>query len=104
MLTRLGAHNIADDAPVLLDGLSLEEILVRDPDHIFISTMGNEDASKAYMESLLRQPGWRDLTAVQEGNVHFLPRDLFHFKPNARWAEAYRYLAQLLYPELDLNA
>ena len=104
MLTELGAHNIADDAPLLLDGLSLEEILIRDPGHIFISTMGSEEASRSYVESLLAQPGWRDLTAVQEGHTYFLPRELFHFKPNARWAEAYRYLAQLLYPELDLNA
>ena len=100
MLEELGVHNIADDAVVLLDGLSLEEILLQDPDCIFISTMGNEDASKAYIMELFAQNGWQELTAVRNGNYVFLPRELFHFKPNARWAEAYAMLAQYLYPEL----
>ena len=101
MLQELGTYNIADDAPVLLDGLSLEHILVRDPDYIFISTMGDEAAAKAHMESLFQQEGWRELTAVKTGSYAFLPRELFHFKPNARWAAAYWYLAHLLYPELE---
>lgn len=100
MLNELGAHNIAEDAPVLLDGLSLEEILLRDPDYIFISTMGSEEEAKAYMESVFAGEGWNTLTAVAGGNYTFLPKELFHFKPNARWAEAYTYLAELLYPEL----
>ena len=101
MLQELNTYNIADDAPVLLDGLSLEHILVRDPDFIFISTMGNEEAAVAHMTQLLSQPGWRELTAVKNGNYAFLPRALFHFKPNARWAEAYWHLAGLLNPELE---
>jgi len=100
MLNELGAHNIAEDAPVLLDGLSLEEILLRNPDYIFISTMGSEAEAKAYMESVFEEEGWKDLAAVEEKNYVFLPKELFHFKPNARWAEAYTYLAELLYPEL----
>ena len=100
MLAELGVHNIAEDAPVLLDGLSLEEILLQDPDYIFISTMGSEEEATAYMESVFQSEGWGSLTAVKEGNYVFLPKELFHFKPNARWAEAYEYLAGLLYPEL----
>jgi len=102
MLDELGAHNIADDAVVLLDGLSLEEILLRNPDFIFISTMGDESGSRAYIHDLFAQAGWRELTAVRNGDYVFLPRDLFHFKPNARWDEAYAILAQYLYPELKL--
>ena len=40
MLAELGAENLADSVPVLLDGLSLETILMADPDAIFVSTMG----------------------------------------------------------------
>jgi iron complex transport system substrate-binding protein len=75
--------------------------MARDPDFIFFATMGDEAAAKAHIENLLAQEGWRELTAVREGNWVFLPRDLFHFKPNARWAQAYGYLAKLLYPELN---
>jgi iron complex transport system substrate-binding protein len=103
MLDQLGSHNVADDAAILLDGLSLEEILLRDPDYIFLTTMGNEDAAKAYIGDLFLQEGWSSLTAVQKGCYTFLPKDLFHFKPNARWAEAYGVLAQTLYPELNIH-
>ena len=103
MLGELGAYNIADNAPVLLDGLSLEEILMEDPDYIFLTAMGSQEAAEAYIDDLFAQDGWRQLTAVAEGNYQFLPREMFHFKPNARWGEAYAYLAQLLYPDLTLS-
>lgn len=97
MLQELGAYNIANDAPLLLDGLSLEHIMTREPDYIFVSTMGNEAAAKDYVSGIFAQEGWRELTAIREGRWAFLPRELFHFKPNARWAEAYRYLVELMY-------
>ncbi len=100
MLEELNAHNIADDAPILLDGLSIEEIIAKDPDMIFISTMGSEQAAKEYMDSVLETPAWQALTAVKENRYYYLPKDLFQFKPNAKWGEAYAYLARLLYPEV----
>ncbi len=99
MLQELGAENLADSVPVLLDGLSLEAILLADPDQIFISTMGDAAAAQSYVESLFAQEGWRELRAVQSGRYHFLPKELFHYKPNARWAEAYDRLAALLYDD-----
>lgn len=99
MLEDLGAYNIAENAPVLLDGLSLEEILREDPQQIFISVMGDENGAKAYMDSLFAQAPWQALSAVQKGNVTYLSKDLFQYKPNGRWAEAYRELANILYSE-----
>ena len=98
MLNELGTYNIAENAPVLLDGLSLEEILLENPDFIFISTMGDEAAAKAYMDGVLREDAWQHLDAVRDGRYAYLPKELFQFKPNKRWSEAYRYLAGLLYP------
>lgn len=100
MLQALGTFNIAEKAPVLLDGLSTEEILISDPDFILFTTMGDEAAGASYMESLLSDPVWQTLTAVQSGNVHQLPKELFQYKPNARWAEAYAYLIELLYGDI----
>lgn len=100
MLEQLGAKNIADAAPLLMDGLSVEEILKQDPDYIFISTMGDEQAAISYMEQLLQSPAWQALSAVKQKNYHFLSKDLFQYKPNARWAESYQTLAEILYPEL----
>ena len=97
MLEELGTYNIADNAPVLLDGLSIEEILREDPELIFVSTMGKESAAKEYMASVLAEPTWQSLSAVQNDRVIYLPKDLFQFKPNARWGEAYEYLIGVLY-------
>ncbi len=99
MLDNLGTYNIASGAPVLLDGLSIEEILLADPDMIFYTTMGDKESGAAYMESLLSDPVWSTLTAVRQGRVYQLPKDLFQYKPNARWDEAYAYLFDLLYGE-----
>ena len=100
MLHELGTENIADAENGLTGTLSLEVIVEENPDFLFISTMGDENAAKDYMDSQLASEGWRELSCVQNGNTYYLPKSLFHFKPNARWAEAYEYLAALLYPEI----
>lgn len=97
MLRELGTYNIAENASVLLDGLSIEEILTENPDYIFISTMGDETAAKRYMDSVLAESTWQSLDAVKAGRYAYLPKELFQFKPNARWAQAYRYLWEILY-------
>ena len=62
--------------------------------------MGDEAAGQAYMESLLTDPVWQTLTAVKEGRVYQLPKELFQYKPNARWGQAYAYLIELLYGDI----
>jgi len=96
MLDELGTHNIADTEKALLDGLSMEAILAAQPEHIFITTMGNEDAATEQITELFSEAGWKDLEAVKSGCFTFLPKDLFHYKPNSRWAEAYKYLSDIL--------
>ena len=96
MLNDLGTHNIADDVPVLLDSLSLEEIVLSDPDYIFISPMGNEEAAKRHILSMFASPGWSSLDAVKQNRFCFLEKELFHYKPNARWDEAYEVLAKIV--------
>ncbi|MBR3927548.1 MAG: ABC transporter substrate-binding protein [Clostridia bacterium] len=99
MLDDLGAKNIADEVPVIIDGLSFEEIFMKDPDAIFISLMGDEEASREYAEQLLSKREWQMLTAVKNGRCYFLPKELFQFKPNEQWADAYEMMAKMLYPE-----
>lgn len=103
MLEELGLSNIADTAPVLLDGLSEEEIVIADPEYIFVAMMGeDEEAVKSNANSILSGGGYAKLSAVAEGRVEFLPKSLFHYKPNHRWADAYLYLIELLYPEVEI--
>ena len=96
MLAELGCENIADASSQLSEGLNMEYILTEDPDVIFFSLMGDADAALANVSDLLSQPAWQQLRAVKESRVHVLPKELFHFKPNARWAEAYAYLIDAL--------
>ena len=97
MLDEMNTYNIAENAPVLLDGLSIEEIILEDPDYIFFTTMGNEGAAKAYMTGVLAGDEWQTLTAVKNGKYTFLDKELFQYKPNNRWDEAYKTLLELLY-------
>ena len=99
MLKDLGAVNIADSNSGLLEDLQMESILAADPEFIFVTTMGasQEAALKSLDELLHSDPAWQTLTAVKEGRVEVLPKDLFHYKPNARWGESYQMLAELMY-------
>lgn len=99
MLSELGALNIADAAPELTDGLALEAILLAQPEKILFSTMGNEQKAKEYMNGVLETEAWQALDAVGSCNYVYLEKDLFQFKPNARWGEAYKFLAEYLYGE-----
>lgn len=93
----LGAVNIADEYGMLTDSLSLEAVLESNADKILVVPQGDEDASIAYITDLFSQPGWRDVRAIENGSVYFLSKELFHFKPNGRWAEAYEMMEEVLY-------
>ena len=98
MLKTLGCENIADSDSMLLENLSIEHILLSDPDHIFFVQRGDDEAGmRAYVEEFLTsQPLWAELSAVKDGRVHFMPKELFNLKPNHRWGEAYEILEEKL--------
>lgn len=98
MLADLGCVNIADSSQSLLEQLSLEVILDRDPDFIFAILQGSDptDAQRTLEETLLSNPAWQSLTAVKEGRFFVLDDQLYNLKPNARWGDAYEQLADLL--------
>jgi iron complex transport system substrate-binding protein len=93
-----GITDIAESDGIPLEELSLEVILERDPERILIVTMGDEDAARAYISDFLtKSPLWGELSAVASGRVNYLPKELFHYKPNGRWEEAYSYLHTLFF-------
>ena len=101
MLKDLGCRNIADSEDSLLDNLSMEVIIREDPDFIFVTTQGasTEAAEKTLAEGIQSNPAWKDLSAVKNGRFIWLPKNLFHYKPNHRWGESYEILADILYGE-----
>ena len=100
MLKDLGCTNIADSDKGLLEDLSMEAIIAQDPDYIFVTIMGDEDAALQTVEQLLTSnPAWNELSAVKNNRYYVLDKELFHNKPNNRWGESYKILADILYGE-----
>lgn len=93
MIEELGCANIADSAPVLLDGISAEVVLKENPDFIFISLMGDETASKKLTEEYFSSEAMSTVTS----EIVYLPKELFQYKPCENWAEAYAFLYEKLY-------
>lgn len=98
MLKSLGCVNIADSDTSLLENVSMEHILLSDPDFIFFVQRGDDEAGmRAYVQqTLMADPAWSSLTAVQQGRVYFMDKNLFNLKPNHRWGEAYEILEEIL--------
>lgn len=98
MLHSLGCVNIADSETSLLENLSLEYILQSDPDYIFLVQRGDdkEGMLQNIALELESNPLWGQLTAVQEGRVHIMEKNLYNLKPNHRWGEAYEGLEAIL--------
>lgn len=104
ILRDLGARNIADVQDSLLENLSMEAIIAADPDYIFVTTMGSDEAAlKNLAETWQTNPAWAGLRAVKNDRFVVLPKHLFHYKPNAEWGESYEYLARVLYPQIAIQ-
>lgn len=103
MLKALGCENIADSEESLLENVSIEHILIEDPDFIFFVQVGDDkEAVDAYVESFINDhPIWQELTAVKEGKVYSMDKMLYNLKPNDRWGEAYENLEAILSGEAN---
>ncbi len=108
MARSMKAVNIADswdnpDGAERLD-INLETVFAADPDMILLQCHSDkEDAEKKVAEKYGENPVWKTLRAVQQDKVYYLSKLLFHNKPNSRFVEAYRIMAELLYPETQFS-
>ena len=98
MLYALGCENIADSQESLLENLSIEQIILQDPDYIFFIQQGdNKEGTEKNIESFISEnPAWSELSAVKAGRVYLLEKSLYALKPNERWGEAYEMLEEIL--------
>ena len=101
MLKEFGCKNIADDDSTLLENLSIESIMLQNPDKIFFIQSGDDsDGMKQNIEKMFSEsPLWNELDAVKSGRVYYMDKHLYNLKPNARWAEAYANLEEILYAQ-----
>ncbi len=100
ILDEMGAKNVGAEAK-LSKNVSIESILSLNPDYLFVVYQGDKDAFEAQFDKqYTSQPAWQEIRAVKDGHLQMLDKYLFHYKPNARWAESYQVLLQTLYPEI----
>ncbi len=99
MIELLGATNIAygyrnaERIPI-----NLEAVYAADPDIILVQCHAGIKAARAHVEAEYGEnPVWKSLSAVKEDRVYYLDKELFHNKPNSRFADAYKALAEILY-------
>lgn len=97
MLDELGLTP-ADDGADAAGEASVQSVAAADPDWVFVVYEGDvSEAQGAFAETFQNDEAWRELRAVKAEHVVVLPQDLFLHAPNARWAEAYAYLSQVLH-------
>ena len=78
--------------------LSLEELLVTEPEVICVLSHGDPQAVTAALSAELgSHPAWQELSAVQRGRVHVMPATLFSADPGLNFPQAVRLLSEVLH-------
>jgi iron complex transport system substrate-binding protein len=93
VIRRGGAVSISDDLTGDWPHLSLEAVLARRPDVILLPRSQSYSPSLADLRKLA---GWRDLAAVREGRVYFVPDTIV--RPSPRLVDALEEVARILHP------
>ncbi len=90
----------AENAP-----FSMEKIVESDPDVILVTTMvaSKDKAEDRIKKDLESNPAWSGLRAVKDGNIVYLPQNLFLSNPGTKFDEAVEYMAKAVYPEVYGN-
>lgn len=82
--------------------ISLEAIFAAEPEMIFIQCLTSEEAARETMSELFEgNPVWESLDAVKNDKVYYMEKSLFHNRPNHKYNQSYKIMAELLYPELE---
>lgn len=80
---------------------SLEDLLEKNPQVIFITSMGEKKDIEGKLKSeLMNNEAWYAIDAVKNQQVFYLPDELFLLNPGLRYPEAVRLMAEKLHPEL----
>jgi iron complex transport system substrate-binding protein len=76
------------------------DLWAADPDVIVVLPCGfGIERSTAEMAALTRQPGWKTLRAIREGNVYITDGNQYFNRPGPRLVESLEILAEILHPQ-----
>jgi iron complex transport system substrate-binding protein len=96
LIVLAGGENVAADADTPWPQLSVEAIILNDPDVIVLADHNYGQT----VEMVKERPGWEDIRAVREGRIVEIANDDIVSRPGPRLVEGLEFLAQALHPEL----
>lgn len=94
LIEMAGGENLAADLEGQYPQISIEELLVRDPDIILLG----DAAYGATPEAVAERPGWSALSAIQNDQIYPVNDDPVS-RPGPRLVDGLEELAQLIHPE-----
>ncbi|WP_099157363.1 cobalamin-binding protein [Virgibacillus ndiopensis] len=89
-----GARNIFDTENVASVQTDWEDVKKRNPDHICMVWVGVKE-EKMRPELVVNRPGWQEMKAVQNDNIHVLEESLY-CRPSPRLLEGLRKLESII--------
>ncbi|MBP2076693.1 cobalamin-binding protein [Oceanobacillus polygoni] len=89
-----GAENIFATENVASYQTDWEDVRKRDPDHICMVWVGVKE-EKMRPELVKKRPGWNEMKAICNGNIHVLEESLF-CRPSPRLLEGLRKLSKIV--------
>jgi ABC-type Fe3+-hydroxamate transport system substrate-binding protein len=98
LITIAGGRNVFGDVGAPSPTVTLESIVLRDPEVILHPVSGSWNGGVGPGE----RPQWSSIAAVRSGNVREVDADLLH-RLGPRIGEAARHLATVLHPEIDFT-
>lgn len=102
----LGWENVATDMTPLEKrpdsaSYSIETLIEKDPEIIFITSMGDIEEIKSNMQVIMNSDEvWQMLSAVKNNQVYYLPQDLFLISPGLDYPKAVKNMIHLVYPTI----
>jgi iron complex transport system substrate-binding protein len=95
LITLAGGENVAADADSPWPQLSVETIILKDPQVIVLADHNYGETA----EMLKERPGWAEIDAVKQGRVIEITNDDIVSRPGPRIVEGLEFLAQALHPD-----
>lgn len=96
LIVMAGGENVAADAESPWPQLTVEAIILKDPDVIVLADHNYGQTS----EMVVERPGWEDINAVKEGSVVEITNDDIVSRPGPRIVEGLEFLAKAFHPDL----
>lgn len=96
LIAMAGGENVADDADSPWPQLSVEAIILKDPDVLVLADHNYGETAEMVKE----RPGWEEISAVRDGRVVEITNDDIVSRPGPRIVDGLEFLARALHPDL----